>query len=198
MTKFQKTLWKKVGLSQPKDRIQCPYCPKFFKKPGQLSQHHQQKHPTCPWKSSRTPVKLKAPSHSTLSPLFRKLSVPSKKKSKTPKIRKAYTTRQNQDKVSYLQTYDSTPKGQKGSKSSAWGISRQNLSNWRKSDGLKNCWKSRKTNRARYCMDPNDERVVGKFWKQQRKVYNMFHGRRFQGLPCNGKWIQSTMRNINL
>ena len=52
------------------------------------------------------------------------------------------------------------------------------------------------TNRARYLMNPSDERVVGKFYAQQRKVYNLYRFRRVEGLPCDGNWFQSSMRNV--
>ena len=192
MTKSLKGAWKVFGFQNRTD-FQCMYCEKSFKKPGQLSQHHQKKHANEEWKGARqNPQKKRKKIEPALS-LQR--FVQKRKAMRSSRVRKAYTTRQNQDKVLLAKKYKQVPEGSKVSTAKKWGISRQNLNNWDKHERLKSCWKSRKENRGRYCMNPNDERVLGKFWSQQRKVYKHYKYRRSRGEECDTKWFCSTMRN---
>ena len=46
------------------------------------------------------------------------------------------------------------------------------------------------------CMDPNDQRLIGKFFAQQQKVYNMYTYRRDKGQPCDGMWFKIEMKRI--
>ena len=76
------------------------------------------------------------------------------------------------------------------------GIPVRKLQRWGKSKGVQECWHSRKTNRARYCMPVNDIRIVGKFWKQQREVYKMYKMRRNKGDPIDNDWFRNTMTHV--
>ena len=116
-----------------------------------------------------------------------------KKKKTKKKEQKVHQRLQNQDKRYLAATYKALPKGKKGDTAKTWGISRQNLSNWNNSKPLRFSWESRSQNRSRYCMNPNDTRNVGKYYKQQRKVYNLYRYMRAKGDPIDSKWFQDTM-----
>ncbi len=45
-------------------------------------------------------------------------------------------------------------------------------------------------------MNLNDERLLGKFWPQQRKVYNLYRYRRAQGDEIDSNWFKDTMDRI--
>lgn len=129
-----------------------------------------------------------------MSPFQIKPSKPKLKKKK--KTRKEYTTRQNQDKVRLSKQFSKEPLGQKTKLAKDLGFTRQNFYNWNAHEGLKECWKSRKANRGRYFMSATDPRLIGKFWEQQRKVYNLYRYRRSQGDPCDGAWFRIEMKRI--
>ena len=45
-------------------------------------------------------------------------------------------------------------------------------------------------------MKPTDVRKNGKYFAQQRKVYNLYRCRRSKGALCDHAWFQSTMTRI--
>ena len=186
---FTKHKWKLVGLQQDPRKFRCHYCNASYDKSGRLSEHHRMKHSDKEWKGPRkcTPIKH------VVKIIESKPKPKIKKKRKKPK---AYVTRQNQDKLNFARQLEQTARGEKSKLAADLGIPRRSLYRWKESSPLKDSWKSRKTSRARICMKPTDERLLGKFHPQQRKVYNLYRYRREKGDPCDHEWFKSTMRRI--
>ena len=45
-------------------------------------------------------------------------------------------------------------------------------------------------------MKANDQRLIGKCFTQQQKVYNMYRYRRDNGQPCDSMWFKIEMKRI--
>jgi len=203
---FAKHKWKLIGLKKEPKRYRCAYCQASFPKSGGLSKHHSMKHPGLQWTGPRQRTPSKSPStpfaFSTSVSTPERIRIASKKlvakkiQKKKTKPRKVYVTLQNQDRARYAKELAETPRGKKKAFAADRGLSRRSLYRWNSSSALKETWKSRKASRARYCMNPNDKRRLGKFHPQQRKVYNLYRYRRSQGDPCDSDWFRSEMTRI--
>ena len=158
-----------------KKSVACPLCFHSFGSVGLLKRHHLTVYRGKPWVTG--PQRSLKKVHSKPIPKLHRMT-------RCPRSNPRKHMWSSRIKINNIMVNDTRTKtGSKEELSHQLGIPSGKLRRW--SNHLQNCLKSRKANRGQYCMSPNDHRAIGKFWKQQGKMYTMYKFRRDKGDPID-------------